>query len=378
MFPPYQLVNDDSWWTNWHHFVFFKNGPDKQIWIDGQQFLDGNSSNPLPTDFSDLFLGADGAGANNLHGLIDDFAIFSTAVSPDNINKLYTGTSPTALTGETLMAYWNFDDPPVIMPPIGSFDRFSILVNDVGTSVMNTNTIALTLNGTNVTPTTVTKAASTTTIAYLLPNPPFPPGSTQYTAISIEDQTGKVFTNASFFVAPQLLLPPGLALAAASVDKTKPGFKIRTHQVDDTSTGNGIDFAEDILAGKYGPNVANLADAGGTDNKGYFTWTSVINFDIDPTMQNGSFNDPTYTDFNFPGIPGNPATALPTEHFACELFTALEFPTAGAYTMVVNSDDDFRTVAGLNPLDIFTALRLGEFAEPGRRGSADTVFKFFV
>ena len=32
-----------------------------------------------------------------------------------------------------------------------------------------------------------------------------------------------------------------------------------------------IAYNEDLLAGKNGPNVANLADAGGVDSKGNFT-----------------------------------------------------------------------------------------------------------
>ena len=44
-FPGY---TDATWWNDWHHFVFFKNGADKQIWIDGQLFLQGSSTAPLP------------------------------------------------------------------------------------------------------------------------------------------------------------------------------------------------------------------------------------------------------------------------------------------------------------------------------------------
>ena len=118
-------------------------------------------------------------------------------------------------------------------------------------------------------------------------------------------------------------------------------------------------MAEDILDGKYGTNVANLFDADGVDANGFFTWTNVVNLDVTPANKNGSFNDPDYPDFNFPGIPGNPSTINANEHFACEFFTALEFTTAGEYTMVVNSDDDFRTTTGLNPMDTFSALTVG-------------------
>src|SRR5437879_3907698 len=99
-FPGY--TGDDGWWTNWHHFVFFKNVSDAQVWIDGQLFLFGTITLPLPTDFIDLYIGSSGPGVgeNNVHGIMDDFAIFSTAVSAANMTNLYTGRSPTALTGE--------------------------------------------------------------------------------------------------------------------------------------------------------------------------------------------------------------------------------------------------------------------------------------
>jgi hypothetical protein len=104
-------TGNDGWWTNWHHFVFLKNAADKQIWIDGQQFLDGSSTDPLPTDINGLGLGTDGVpGGDFMHGQLDDFAVFSSALSAANIALLAKGTLPTTLTGEKLMAYWNFDN----------------------------------------------------------------------------------------------------------------------------------------------------------------------------------------------------------------------------------------------------------------------------
>ncbi len=106
---------DDGFWTNWHHFVFLYNGAnggDKQIWIDGLQFLDGSSASPLALDFTDMYLGRDVGDAVNMHGLIDDFSAFSTALTPANIALLAQGTLPTALSGEKLLAYWNFNDVP--------------------------------------------------------------------------------------------------------------------------------------------------------------------------------------------------------------------------------------------------------------------------
>ena len=112
-------------------------------------------------------------------------------------------------------------------------------------------------------------------------------------------------------------------------------------------------------------------------HSGYFTWPGVINFDIESTPH-GHFNDPLYPASQFPGIPGTTAEFQDDEHFAMELYTALEFTSPGLYTMVVNSDDDFATFTGLNPLDVFSASTLGSFDDAGGRGAADTSFQFYV
>jgi hypothetical protein len=101
---------DDSYWTNWHHFVFTKKADQKNIYIDGKLFLNGSNTSPLPTDFNEIYLFVTGDLASFMHGIIDDFAIFSTEVSAADAVKLAAGTSPKDLTGETLIAYWDFND----------------------------------------------------------------------------------------------------------------------------------------------------------------------------------------------------------------------------------------------------------------------------
>jgi hypothetical protein len=106
---------DATWWNGWHHWVFLKNGLTKQIWVDGQLFLEG-SGNPLPTDFARIWLGAEGGGENagqlnNMHGQIDDFAVFGTALSQADIGRLFAGTLPSALGAATKpLAHWDFND----------------------------------------------------------------------------------------------------------------------------------------------------------------------------------------------------------------------------------------------------------------------------
>ncbi|MCI0538665.1 MAG: DUF6531 domain-containing protein [Verrucomicrobiales bacterium] len=111
-FPGYS--GDETWWESWHHFAFVKDAGHKQIWIDGQLFLEGDNSNKLPTDFERIWLAAEGgstmANNYNMHGLEDDFAIFGSALQPADITKLAGGASPASLGAAAKpIAYWDFN-----------------------------------------------------------------------------------------------------------------------------------------------------------------------------------------------------------------------------------------------------------------------------
>jgi len=110
---------DATWWNDWHHFVFQKKGSLKEIWIDGVLFLQGDSTNPLPTDFIQLLIGYNPADNGRLQGILDDVAVFGTALTEANIGQWIGGTLPTALPASTkLVAYWNFNDAPADVPVI--------------------------------------------------------------------------------------------------------------------------------------------------------------------------------------------------------------------------------------------------------------------
>ncbi len=80
--------------TRWRHIVFQKNGPLKEIWVDGQLLASGTNTATLPNSFSTLFLGSGAAGAEQTRGLIDDFAIFGDSLTEIQIRRLFTGESP--------------------------------------------------------------------------------------------------------------------------------------------------------------------------------------------------------------------------------------------------------------------------------------------
>ncbi|MBT6958335.1 MAG: LamG domain-containing protein, partial [Opitutae bacterium] len=89
-------ANDIGGWPGealdqWHHYVFVKNGSEKSIWVDGELFHEGTNTGPLPMDMTTLVIGADENGASGVHGAIDDFAIFASALNEDQIIALSEG-----------------------------------------------------------------------------------------------------------------------------------------------------------------------------------------------------------------------------------------------------------------------------------------------
>jgi hypothetical protein len=353
----------------WHHVATIASGQDIRTYYDGVLVgTAGSATSDYGSSTYNVHIGGGGvfdATGNYFNGGIDEVAIFDRAIPADRIAQHYKAGKTGAFS------------VPFILSPLGNLFGFTIDVNDFGTHVADTNTIVLKFNGTQVTPTSITKTNSRTTIAYVAGTTPLPSGSTNTTSMSIKDSTGTLYATDGSFIAPvYATLSASAALSTNSVDKTKPGFKIKTYQTDGGSQANTIQFAENMLTGLNGPNVANTNDAGGLDSHGYFTWTNVINFDIDTTASDGHFNPPDYTDNTFPGIPGAVTTGLPGENFTEDIYTALEFPTAGIYTLDVNSDDGFLLMSGANVLDAFTGALIGQFNTG--RGYADSFMQFYV
>jgi hypothetical protein len=126
------------------------------------------------------------------------------------------------------------------------------------------------------------------------------------------------------------------------------------------------------------PNLADPSAVGNARAEGKKLGTAdnaLVQFEIETAVnwdQAGGSNGAFTPDEQMPGIPGIDGGA---DGIAGEVVTYLDLPK-GLVTMGVNSDDGFKTTAGLNPSDSATALVLGEFS--GGRGAADTIFQFVV
>lgn len=216
---------------------------------------------------------------------------------------------------------------------------------------------------------TVVKAGTVTTIKYT-PTGLWAPGTTYNLNLSFNDGAAQSFDWA-FTTATYPVLTPAMKVTNATV----PGFVWRVHQ-NESNQDATIQKAVAALSGALGlqnladPNAVGPASAPGVpSNPGNGTMTfyipTVINVGQDTFGNFGTF----VPDDQMPGIPGLNGG---TDGIAVEITTLIQLP-AGFLTMVVNSDDGFRTTAGfLN----HTPLLLDEV--DGGRSSTDSVFQFAV
>lgn len=265
----------------------------------------------------------------------------------------------------------------------GVFPNAPVLftITEGGTAI-DPATVTLKLDGTPVSATT-SKAGKVITVRHT-PASIFAAGSVHQVEAGYSEGGTTKTRSWSFTVANYRTLPP---TAKVTPDTSKPGFTWTVFaNSGNTTTSN--QRAEDALAGLLKdadgnllPNTADPAAQGVAiapaaapsqpNGSIRFEIAGVINMTQnaadDADNKNGNFTP----DQQMPGIPGTDGL---TDGIAGELVTFIELP-AGVVIMGVNSDDGFRTAAG-NPLDVFGALRLGEF-DTGR-GAADTLFSFVV
>lgn len=254
----------------------------------------------------------------------------------------------------------------VIGNPVGRINGFALQISDSGASILDPNSVVIKLDGTTITATS-SKTGTTTTFDYTLPADGFfDSGSTHSVEISAKDTNGQSESATRSFTAPTFVTVPA-DLAVTGVDKTKPGFTVWVHQEGRRVTSNNNEQAEQMLAGDYGPNVADLSLA---QPDGTFIDEDVINYEQSAGSA-GNFQP----DEQMPGIPG---TTGSTDYIAIRALGIIEFPTAGFYTLGVNSDDGFRVRLGRSLQDRWRvgSVMLGEFN--GGRGAGNTEFTFRV
>jgi hypothetical protein len=190
-----------------------------------------------------------------------------------------------------------------------------------------------------------------TTITYL-PPAALTPGTPHNVVVTYGVKT----LTWSFTVLNATIIPPSSAAAANTVDTATSGFNVRVHQLDTAAPGNTFQRAEDQLAGKLGPNVANP----GPNPDGSFD-VDLVNFEQDGN-EAGVFNT---TEGHSDGLTGIPGSTGSTDNIAMDVRGYLDLPK-GVYTFGLVSDDNARLSIGPDPRDA-TAAKLIDIAIGTRR-----------
>ena len=122
--------NPAHWRGQWNHYVLQKNGDMKEIWQNGALLHYGTNIDAM-MNLRSLFLGAgNGAGVSGYQGLIDDFAIWDSALAPGQIAALAARTvtplnvkSLAPVIGTNLAAaMWNVNASALVRSPFTMTD----------------------------------------------------------------------------------------------------------------------------------------------------------------------------------------------------------------------------------------------------------------
>jgi len=89
-------ATDDELRGQWHHWTFVRNADtgSKAVYLDGRLYASASASAEPVVGVDRFFIGAGDAGVAPYIGLIDEFALYNRALSPDEILWLAGGTSP--------------------------------------------------------------------------------------------------------------------------------------------------------------------------------------------------------------------------------------------------------------------------------------------
>ena len=289
-----------------------------------------------PTTGGRFGFGAYAGGQNAFHG-IDDLQIETTVLS-----------GGAYLSSITPLGNNNSAQPEI---------RATIVDQD---TTLDQGSVVLKLNDSTVSPTFVYDDQTLSTAVIYRPSALLPALSQNTVTIAWSDSAGTRRTNSvSFRVGDYDTVPSTMALPAGAGVSTDGGFKVRVYQIVTNLAANST-FAESVLAGQRGDNMADLTIA---DENGFFVDPMVTEL-IDYNLNSAPLGLST-----FPGIPGLTDSK---ENFAMEALTYIEFPAAGYYQMGVRTDDGFILYGGAE--GEFTPL--GSFE--GEREPSDTIFGFVI
>jgi hypothetical protein len=232
----------------------------------------------------------------------------------------------------------------------------ALRVTDGADTTLEPASVQLLIDATNVTY-TLSKITNVTTIVHTH-TPLFLSGSVHTYAFTAKDNLGNDVTRSGSFTTPTYTTIPA-AYAIASVDTTKPGFKVKVHQMDVNRNPGvaSIPNAERQITGGYidpgtGQPYANSADLSTAGPDGFLIETDTINYNELAPAASGFFSVnsiPPMEDKPVPGI--GAGTANFTERYVESIETILELK-AGHYRLGLVSNEGSRLSFGRGPGDV--------------------------
>ncbi|HYG35624.1 MAG TPA: leucine-rich repeat domain-containing protein, partial [Clostridia bacterium] len=241
---------------------------------------------------------------------------------------------------DAIRAYRSGSAPPFVKAFNPVLSGFAVELVDGSDPVVDAS-IQTDLNNSGINP-AIERYGSLVKVICTQPSP-LPYGSSNSADLYYTDFSGRKYTNTFAFTVGGAHVDAGLAVAPELVDKTQRGFLMRPFKTMALQP-NSLEFAEQQLAGMHGPNIADIS----ASNQGWFTNTGAINYAFG-IPDAGSFQSLNgYPEQCFPGVSQYGASV---NNSALEVLTFIEFPSAGTYTLGVNSGDGFKVTVGQNPRD---------------------------
>ncbi len=302
---PDQGVNVPTGTGTWHHVAFTNTAAGLQtIFVDGAQVAQGGAGTGGSMSLANNVLIGTSRNNGSFVGTVDEVRVFDTVLTPTEIQAEMID----------LPVYNLFEFTKTLL----TNSTYVFEITDSATSVVLTTTVALTIDGSSVTP-TILKNGGVTTVTYTPPTAPDPGSNHSFTLFAADgggndaSSTGSV--RAPYF--PEVVPGPEGAVGIWGVREIRNGAAM-----GDPGLVNSVAIAV------AKPQVNDPPDPQITDGT-----APVINHgDPDDPGGRGNFNNDLPFIGNQPG--GDDFVIMVAK-------TKVQIPAAGTYTFSVHSDDGF-------------------------------------
>lgn len=184
----------------WHHVVAIsEHQVSTRLWVNGELVATGNPPTLSNGGPAALQIGANpGAAGRDWNGSIDDVAMWDRPLTDEEIGELYTK----GRAGQPLSSQFVVNTLPAIGQAVLTGNVVSVTFTDSATSQVDiTKTRSMSIDGTPVTPTTITKEGAVTTLSHTLTTS-FPPGSLHSVDVRVTTTTDTPVTGVRQFREP--------------------------------------------------------------------------------------------------------------------------------------------------------------------------------